>query len=869
MNMKKDMLKRAGIIAGIVLLFLVLAYGFVPQVLSGKIVNQHDILGYTSMSHRAADWNAAHPDDRTYWTDAMFSGMPVTSFMTTSEGDWTQKLYDLLLTGKRPATYFFISLLGAFLLMLSLGIDTLIAVTGAIAVTFCSYNMQIIQAGHNTKMQALAFLPWVLAAVIFTYKSALKKVKGWRSWLPATALGATLFGFALSLQIKANHQQITYYLALIIVIYVLTLFIWMVMDRERRSMFGRFIAASVLLLTIGLAGIGTNAVKLAPLYEYSKYTMRGGSELTGAEEGHQINDKGLQLDYATAWSYGIEELPNLMIPDFNGGSSVAQVDPSKSHVVKLLKESGEQNAESYAKYLPMYWGSQPFTSGPMYMGVITVFLFLLGLCLYRGKEKWWMLSATVLAIFLGLGSNMMWFTKLFFNYMPMYDKFRTVSMALVILQFTLPMLGFLTLDRIMKKEYSRADFLRKGWPALALTAGFCLVVMVLPRLFGSFSSPLDVQFSEDFIEPLKMDRISLMRSDALWSMLYVLATFLLILWAYSVPPEAPESYESDPHIGNARRVGAAIGIGVLVLINMFTTGHRYLGSKDFVTPRAFNGNFKERPVDQMILADSTLSYRVLDLSADVFNDSFTPYWHRSIGGYSPAKLQRYQDLIEKHIAGEIVGVNKALEKCSTIAEAENSVSTVSILSALNCKYFILGAEYPPLVNSNAYGNAWFVDSISVAATPDDEIAAIGEHDLRQTMIIGRDFSEAGAEVASVLDSCVASEGDSIDMTYCGQNELRYHYTLSSARPAVFSEIYYPKGWVATIDGNPAEIFRCNWIFRGMLLPEGEHEVTMRFEPKVYSTSKAASRASSAALTLILIASLAGVVFLKKEDGSAE
>lgn len=862
--MSKALLKKTAIYAGTVLLFLVLAYSFVPQLLSGKIVNQSDISGYVSMSHQAAEWNQANPDDITHWTDSMFGGMPTTSFMPVSDGDWTQKLYNLLMTGRRPATYLFISLLGAFLLMLSLGIDTVLAIGGAIAVTFCSYNLQIIQVGHNTKMQALAFLPWALAAVIFTYRSALKKAQGWKSWLPATAFGAVLFGFAISMQIKANHQQITYYLALILAAYVVTVFIWLLTDVERRRKVGRFFAASALLLVTGLAGIGTNTIKLAPLYEYTPYTMRGGSELSASANASQdINDSGLQLDYATAWSYGWEELPNLMIPNYNGGSSSGSIKPEKSATVELFRKAGQGSPREVSKALPFYWGPQPFTAGPMYMGAITVFLFLLGLFLYKGKEKWWMLAATLLGVFLALGNHMMWFTRLFFDYAPMYNKFRTVSMALVILQFTLPMLGFLTLDRIMKQEYSRKEILRKGWPALALSAGFCLLLMIAPGIAGSFSAPSDARMQDVLVEALKTDRVYLLKSDAAWSLILILASFLLVLWALSVPKNAKKTYESDPHIRSARAMEASVAICVLVLINMFTVGHRYLNKDHFTTPRSFTAQFDKRPVDEAILSDPALSYRVADLTSDVFNDSFNGYWHKNVGGYSPAKLQRYQDLIDTYLRGELSAVIGSLKDARTIADAEAMLARTPLLSALNCKYFIISPESLPIVNHGAMGNAWFVDSVMVVDTPDEELAVTGGLDLARQAVVGRDFESAVTGLAS-SSAEMAQPGDTIVMTSYSPKKLTYHYKASSTRPAVFSEIYYPKGWKAAVDGEETELFRCNWIFRGMVLPQGEHDVTMTFEPEVYQTSKAVSSGSSLALILLLLASVAGMVVIKKE-----
>ena len=926
--MDKTLMKKIGIYAGIVLLFLVLAYGFVPEVLTGKVVNQSDITGYRSMSQEAVAWNNAHPDDQTHWTDSMFGGMPTTSFMPSSDGDWTQSLYNLLLKGKRPANWLFISLLGAFLLMLSLGVDKVLAIGGAVAVTYCSYNFQIIQVGHNTKMQAIAFLPWVLAAVIFTYRSALRPwlcsalrqaqepdktvarqgsivnstvtavaepvettaAIGWKSWLPKTLLGAVLFGFALSFQIKANHQQITYYLAIMIVIYALYLFLRICLEKtghfgersDRRGAFGRFFAASALLLVIGLVGIGTNTIKLAPLYEYTQHTMRGGSELS-PPEGGEINNSGLQLDYATAWSYGWEELPNMMIPNFNGGSSAGSVNPDKSEVVKLFRQAGQGNANEIAKSLPLYWGPQPFTAGPMYMGAITIFLFVLGLFLYKGKEKWWLLAATLVAVFLALGNHMMWFTKLFFDYAPMYSKFRTVSMALIVLQFTLPMLGFITLDRILRQEYSRNEFLNAGWIALALTAGFCLLCALIPSIAGSFSGRADAQMQDIIVDALKADRKHILSTDALWSMVLIVVTFGLILWAYSVPKNAPKSYESDPHIGTARRMQGMVGICLLVFVNMFAVGKRYLNSDSFTTPRQFNNQFSARQVDKLILEDKTPSYRVVDLSADIFNDSFNPYWHKCVGGYSPAKLQRYQDLIDRHIVKELQSVAANTHNAKTIQEFQSGIKDIQVLSALNTKYFILGADMPPVENLEAFGPAWFVDSFVPAGTPDEEIALIDSVDLRHTAVIGADFAEARAGFANSTvggsadrlsdDSVDGSDGlsasapvaDFIRMTSYAPNELRYHYSVSAARTAIFSEVYYPDGWTATVDGAPLDLFRADWIFRAANLPAGEHDIVMRYEPNVYIVAEKASRASSLTLFILLVLSLAGIAFSRKES----
>ncbi|MBQ3820214.1 MAG: hypothetical protein II809_01975, partial [Bacteroidales bacterium] len=475
--MKKNLLICLGIVLG----FLVLSYAFVPELLSGKIVNQSDISGWQGMSHEKLEWDKAHPDAPAAWTGSMFSGMPTTSIQSSTKGDWTQTLYDLLLTGKRPATYLFISLLGAFLLMLSLGISPLVAAGGAVAVTFCAYNIQIIQVGHNTKMQALAFLPWVFAAMVFTYRKATSE--GSPKWA-LTALGAALFGLALSFQIKANHPQISYYLALMILIYVVVLFISLL--RRGQSLKG-FFAASALLLLTGLAGIGTNAIKLLPTWEYTPYSMRGGST---QKDGSGKGSGGLDIAYATAWSYGWEELPNLMIPNYNGGASAGEL-PMDSQTVALLRRAGQGNLQQVRKHLPTYWGPQPFTAGPMYMGAVTVFLFILGLMYWKGRDKWWVVAASLLAVLLALGSHFLWFTKLFFAIAPLYNKFRTVSMALVVLQFTLPVLGFLMLDGIVKSGEEPGKLRRQVLTAGGVTVGLMLLLALIQTLTGTFTGASD------------------------------------------------------------------------------------------------------------------------------------------------------------------------------------------------------------------------------------------------------------------------------------------------------------------------------------------------------------------------------------------
>lgn len=790
------MKKKLLICAGIVLGFLVLSYAFVPELLGGKIVNQSDISGWQGMSHEKLEWDKAHPGEPAAWTGSMFSGMPTATIQASRKGDWTQPLYDLLLTGKRPATYLFVSLLGAFLLMLAFGIHPLIAAGGAIAVTFCAYNIQIIQVGHNTKMQALAFLPWVLAALVFTYRASTRRKIG------QVLLGAALFGLTVSFQVKANHPQISYYLALMILIYVVVLFVSLL--RRKESLKGFWIA-SALLLVMGVAGIGTNAIKLMPTVEYTPYSMRGGTTGGSTEGGDR---KGLKIDYATAWSYGWEELPNIAIPNYNGGSSTGEL-PMDSETVQLLKRAGQGNLAQVRKHLPLYWGPQPFTAGPMYMGAITIFLFILGLLYWKGRERWWAVAATLLAVLLALGSHFLWFTRLFYDFVPLYNKFRTVSMALVVLQFTLPVLGFLMLDGIVNSGAEARVLRRQVLTAGGISAGLLLVLALLQSTFGAFSGAVDSGQPDILVDALVADRYSLLWKDALRSLLLVAGAVVLLVWGIS-------GKESS----GKKRFISAILVCVLVLVDMFFVGKRYLGPDDFVTPKAFQSQFTKRPVDEMILRDTDPSYRVLDLTVNVFNDSHPSYWHKNIGGYSPAKLQRYQEYIDARISPDLSALSKALSGAATVAEAEAAMPYLESLASLNCRYIILGENNAPVRYPYARGNAWFED-----------------------------------------------EGE-IEMTKYTPDKLEYSYASDAGGRAVFSEVYYPAGWVARLeDGTelPVNLYEggsdaAGSVAAGLLrcidLPAGQHTLTMSFEPASYRRGEAISRACSILLILLVLGGIA-------------
>ena len=859
----KEILKKVLPYAVIVAGFVVIAYAYAPQVLQGKVVNQSDISSWKGMSHEILEWNEEHPDDPALWTGSMFGGMPATQISVDYRGDATDPFYNLLFWGQRPPSYLIISLLGGFLLFLAFGVNPWLSAVGAIAVTFCSYNMQIVQVGHNTKMVAIAFMPWVLAALVYAYRRK-------------ALLGAVFFALALSFQIKANHPQITYYLAFIVFGYAIAELCGAVAAQRRRKAavrnavpvsdsiltsgttveppfretpVGRWLIASVLVLVGGLLGIATNANKLLPTYEYAEYTMRGGSELTHDE--HNQTGDGLKLDYATAWSYGIEETPNLLIPDFNGGSSSGELSRD-SETFRVLQSYGV-NAESMRKGMPLYWGPQPFTAGPMYLGAVSLFLFVFGLCVIRGRYKWWIAGVSLLALLLGWGSHFMWFSEIFFKYAPLYNKFRTVSMILVILQVTVPLMGILGVNAaLFAKEPLPDRKVRNGLlTALGVTGGISLLFALFPGLAGDFSSASDAAVfggNEQLIRALQDDRRSLLRSDAFRSLIFIVLVAGVFFASWK---------------GKLKTMPAVALLGILLLVDLWGVDKRYLNKEHFVTERNFDSQFAPRPVDNAIHQDTDLSYRVLDLTVNTFNDAIVSYHHKTIGGYSPAKLQRYQDLIDFHIAPEmrtmIDDVNSAMSTARTVGDLENALGYYPVLSMLNTKYIVVDPGSLPLTYDRRLGNGWLVSRVRTAPTADAEMAALGEIDPAVEAVI---FDPEAPE-GTVTEYAGADSGR-VELVHYSPNRLRYDVSAPAKGLAVFSEIWYPAGWKAFVDGNEVQVLRADYALRALMIEEGDHEVEFVFDPASFTVGRNISLASSIAILVLLAgAVLYSVLFADK------
>lgn len=809
------------------LLFVVLANAYAPYVFQGKIVNQSDISSWYGMAQEIIEHNAEHPEDEALWTGSMFGGMPATHILVKFKGDWTQYLYDLLFFGDKPISLFIISMLGGFMLFLAFGVSPLLAAVGAIAVTFCSYNMQIIQVGHNTKMIAIAFMPWVLAAAVCAYRRK-------------ALLGAVAFALTLSFQIKANHPQITYYLAFIIGGYIFAELYWAI----KSNTVHKWAKTSVLILVGTVLGVTSNANKLIPTYEYMGYSMRGGTELTHDE--YKQTDGGLKLDYATAWSYGINETPNLLIPNFNGGASSNEIS-RESETYKLLRSYGA-NAESLRKGMPTYWGPQPFTAGPMYMGAISIFFFVFGLCVIKGVYKWWIAGISLLALLLSWGSHFMWFSKLFFDFAPLYNKFRTVSMVLVILQILVPLMGVLAVHRVLfpEGEPIPAKKVQKSFlTALGITGGFCLIFALIPGLAGSFAGANDVAVfgnNKDLIDALRADRRSLLRADAWRSLMFILAAAAVFYAAY---------------LKKLKAIPAVAVLGVLILADLWAVDKRYLNEDHFVYPKNFKAQFNLRPVDKIIHQDPDPHYRVLDLTVNTFNDAIVSYNHKTIGGYNPAKIQRYQDLIDFHIKYElsdvVSAVNKAISSgAGSVRDVASALDYYPVLAMLNTKYIVIDQGSAPLEYTRRLGNAWFVEKVYSASSADEEMEILGTIDPRTEAVIyeapehlkGYDISARGPEM-----------GSEIYLTHYSPNRMEYKFRSPDDMVAVFSEIYYPAGWKAYVNGVEKPIMRADYTLRALELEAGEYTVEFVYSPASFRIGRTISLVSS----IIILALFAGAL----------
>lgn len=791
-----------------VVLFTVVSFAYFYPVLEGKKINAHDTKVYEGSSKEISDYRDKYGSEP-LWTNSMFGGMPAYMISVKYPGNLFKQLDNFLKLYKTPVAALFLSMLGFYIMLLLFRVNPWLAMAGAIAYGFSSYLFVSLSAGHNTKAYAMAYMAPVIGSVVYSFrKNALA--------------GASLFALFLALQIMANHFQITYYTGIIVLVFG----IFELISAVKEKVVPSFLRTLGMLVAGALIAFSVNFAPLYSTWEYSKESTRGKSDLTKVEG---TDGSGLDKAYITQWSYGIDESLTFLIPGFRGGAS--KPFDTNSETVKALRKNNMGQAQGQ---LFMYWGKQPGTSGPVYFGAVVLFLFVLGLLILKGREKWWILTAALLSLLLSWGKNLMPFTSLFIDFFPGYDKFRAVSMTLVMAGVLVPLLGILALKEISEGTLNRDKAAKSVLIAAMITAGLAFVFVLIPGLAGSFLSPDENAFPDSLAwikEAMITDRKMMLRADALRSFIFISGGAALI-WFYLKNKLKP-AY-------------ALAGLTLLFLIDQVPVDARFLGSSGFETKRASAASFAPTQADKVILDDKG-EHRVLNLTVSVFNDASTSYYHQSIGGYSGAKMKRYQELIETSLTDDINSLITSLRTASSMEEAEGVLKNLGTLNMLNTKYIILDPNSSPLVNRYASGNAWLVNRVTLVENADAELEAVKSINPNEEAVVDRRF----AEMISVAESAGAP-GDTIYLASYEPNLLTYKADLSSERVAVFSEIYYKYGWKAFIDDRPADHFRTDYVLRGMTLPAGSHTVTFRFEPESYRTGNRVSLAGSVLLLAFLL-----------------
>lgn len=822
-----------------ILVFAVLSFAyFFPADIENRILFQHDIAAGAGAGQEAAQYHE-QTGERTRWTNSIFGGMPTyqisPSYDSAQPLQWVQKVYQLFLPNYVCLT--FILMLGFYILLRAFGISVWLAGLGGIMWAFSSYFFILISAGHIWKFITLAYIPPTMAGIVLAYRGKLL-------W------GGIVTALFIALQIASNHVQMSYYFLFVILFFVGAYF----EDAWRNKTLPQFFKASAVLVVAALIGVAANLSNLYHTYTYSKETMRGKSELVQTGEAAKQTSSGLERDYITQWSYGVDETLTLLVPNFKGGASIPLSMNEKA------MEKANPNYSSLYSQLTQYFGDQPMTSGPVYVGAFVLFLFILGCFIVRGPLKWALIGATFFSIVLAWGRNFMPLTDFFIDYIPMYNKFRAVSSILVIAEFTIPLLAIFALKRVLDEPTIIKTHKKATGISLALTAGVALLMFVSPGLFTSFIPTQEAQMLQNAVDQQMIPanelsgilsnmsemRAAMVSSDALRSFFIIIAGCAL-LWLYA--------------IGKLRKTPVILGITILCLVDMWTVNKRYLHDEQFIPSSTRTETFNKTNADELILQDKSLDYRVLNLATNTFNENNTAYWHKSVGGYHAAKLRRYQEMIEHHISPEM---QAAYREIATAGGEMDSVdaSKFRVLNMLNTKYFILPAgqqgQTVPIFNPYAYGNAWFVDKVQYVDNANQEIEAISNILPTETAVVDARFKDILKGVTEGYKDSLSS----IQLKSYEPNHLVYETNNAKDGIAVFSEIYYPDGWQVTIDGKPADIARANYILRTMYVPAGKHTIEMRFDPTSLHITESIAYG---ALALLLIGIIAVVLIARKKQ----
>ena len=793
MNALKRMIPD--IVAVVVFAVISFVY-FCPAVTEGRILSQHDSVAGIGAGQESKEY-MERTGERTRWTNSIFGGMPTyqmsPSYESTDLLKGIENLYHLYLP--TYVWYVFVMLLGFYILLRAFNFKVWMASLGAIIWAFSSYFFIIIAAGHIWKFITLAYIPPTIAGMVLCYRGRC-------------LAGGLLTAFFVALQIMSNHVQMSYYFLFVMLFMAIAYGV----KAFQENALANYLKRTGVLVVAGLLGVCVNLSNLYHTYEYSKESMRGKSELIKENSDNQT-DSGLERDYITQWSYGIGETFSLLVPNVKGGVSVPLAANEKA-----MEKANPMYGSIYSQ-LGQYWGEQPGTSGPVYVGAFVMFLFILGLFVVKGPMKWALLAATILSILLSWGKNFMGFTDFFIDYVPMYNKFRAVSSILVIAEFTIPLLAMLALKEVVSSpnliKERKKDFLI----SFALTGGLALLFAVMPKVFfPSYVSSMEMNalrsIPADQLVPLLANleevRMSLFTSDA-WRSFFVIVVGAGLVWMYVM--------------GRLKQVPMVASLALLCLVDMWDVNKRYLYDEQFVEKQIQTQGFQQTETDKMILEDKSLDYRVLNLASNTFNENNTAYWHKSVGGYHAAKLRRYQEMIEEHISAEMNGLFKAVAETGGDTE-QLDASEFPVLNMLNTRYFIFplqGGQTVPLPNPYALGNAWFVDEVQYVSNANEEIEAIHGLDPSQVAIVDRKFE-------SVVKSLPSDSTASIELVAYEPNYLKYEVNSEKGGTVVFSEIYYP-GWQSTVDGQEVPHGRADYILRAMNVPAGKHVVEFKFDPK--------------------------------------
>ena len=818
-------------VASIALFFLITFIFFQPQ-FEGKVISQDDVTQFQGMSQELKTYHEKEGESSA-WTGSMFSGMPAYQI-----GIWggAPNFINYLETpvrtfGGSTAGAFLTMMLTAYILFCVMGFRPTFAFLGAIAYSMSSYNIIILEVGHITKAWAIAYMPLIAAGMMVLFK---------RKYL----LGGLLMALGLALQIKNNHLQITYYTGILCAI----LFIGLAIDMVSKKEIKELVKTSSILLIAVILGLAANSGRIYENYRMGEESIRGKSELTQLAQS-QNQSSGLDIDYAFRWSYGKMETFTTLIPNLYGGSTGEHLE-TDSKIYQLLKKAGHQDLPANGIAMPTYWGGQPGTSGPVYFGAIIIFLFVLGMFTIRNKIKWILFAAAILFVFLSWGNNFMGFNELVFYHFPLYNKFRAITMALVVPAMIVVIIAVWGLKELLESDENKQVKLKQLYLAGGVSVGLCLLVWVVVSMGSSFITPLEMankEYQQVYLA-LAADRKDMLSGDAIRSIIFILLTFATI-WLILKKGEN----------GNRNLLfGGTIVIILLVLIDLWGVGRRYINESKYVAKTYNTANvFKKSIADQAILQDKSPSYRVLNLN-NTFSESITPYYHKSIGGYHPAKLKRYQELIEYYLNDETINIINSLATNDKDSITAN-LQYLPMINMLNGKYIIYNPQQPPIVNPYAMGNAWFVSEYKIANSADEEINVLGNIDPAQTMVIDKRFEDMLENLTPVIDPAAT-----IVLTEYKPNKMTYKSNVRTEQLAVFSEIYFKDGWQAYIDGEPADHFRTNWILRGMRVPAGEHEIVFAFESKTYNLCRTISAVCSV-LLIITLFSMVAMYFMKRKE----